>query len=140
MNIEFDDLKVMFKILVPDSLGKNKPKEKGDFFEDLVTPLFKNQRWKVTARNKVLPGAEIDISVEDEHTKQTALVQCKFHEDKIYSNDIKQLTSEAFLLSDYSFAFLLSTSELAGTSKTLVDTFNNKYNDKLIVWAGKKLI
>ncbi|MEH2039837.1 restriction endonuclease [Nostoc sp.] len=137
MNIIFDDLNLMFKILVPDSLAK---KEKGDFFEELVTPLFKKHRWKVTARNKILPGAEIDISVEDEHTKQTALVQCKFHEDKIYSNDIKQLTSEAFLLSDYSFAFLLSTSELAGTSKTLVDTFNNKYNDKLIVWAGKKLI
>jgi hypothetical protein len=59
MNINFDDLNLMFKMLIPDSLSK---KEKGDFFEAVTARLFTQRGLKVTP-NVRLPGVQIDIAL-----------------------------------------------------------------------------
>ncbi|MEH2306512.1 restriction endonuclease [Nostoc sp.] len=135
MNINFEDLNLMFKMLIPDSLSK---KEKGDFFEAVTAHLFRQRGLKVT-QNVRLPGVQIDIELEDEDTNEKSLVECKFHKDKIGSDEVGKIIS---ILSTYDFSrgFLLSASELEGESKTFANNFNKKHNNKLTVWAGKDLI
>lgn len=135
MSINYDQVNLMFKMLIPNKLTK---KEKGDFFEAVTACLFKRQRWKIN-RNEREPGVQIDIQLEDFDTQEKAAVECKFHKDKIGSDEVSKIISTLSSY-DYSRGFLLSASELDGEAKKLVDNFNNRNNNKLTVWSGEKLV
>lgn len=135
MSINSDQVNLMFKMLIPSTLNK---KEKGDFFEVVTACLFKRQRWEIN-RNVREPGVQIDIELEGIDTKEKAAVECKFHKDKIGSDEVSKIIS---ILSsyDYSRGFLLSASELDGEAKKLADNFNKKNDNKLTVWSGEQLV
>ncbi|WP_177176144.1 restriction endonuclease [Trichormus sp. NMC-1] len=133
--MNYDHTNLIFKMLIPNSLSK---KAKGDFFEEVTACLFRQRGLEIT-HNIRLPGVQIDIGLEDKDTKSKAAVECKFHKDKIGSDEVGKIIS---ILSTYDFSrgFLLSASELEGEGRTFADNFNQKNNNKLTVWAGKDLV
>ncbi len=127
------NIKKPFKILIPAQWDK---KEKGDFFEHLMAPVFQRQRWDVT-NNVAFEGMQVDIYLKNLDTSEKGLVECKFQEKLIEAPIVEKLLGQV-LIKKCQYAYLLSTSELTGTSKAILENFDNK-DIKLIVWAGEKL-
>jgi Restriction endonuclease len=127
------NIKKPFKVLVSSQWNK---KEKGDFFEDLMAPVFKRQRWDVTS-NVAFEGMQVDILLDNLDTSEKGLVECKFQEKLIEAPILYKLLGQA-LAKGYQYAFLVSTSELTATGKATQKNFGDKAI-KLIVWAGEKL-
>lgn len=127
------NIKNPFKIVIPPDWTK---KEKGNFFEKLMTPIFKRQRWDVT-HNVAFEGMQVDLYLKHLDTSEKGLVECKFQENLIDAPIVEKLLGQV-LIRKCQYAYLLSTSELAATSKAIIENFDNK-DIKLIVWSGEKL-
>ncbi|MBU7587029.1 MAG: restriction endonuclease [Nostoc sp. TH1S01] len=129
------DIKKPFKILVPLDFSK---KEKGDFFENLMAPVFQCQRWEVI-KNIAFEGMQVDLYLKNLDTPEKGLVECKFQENLIDAPIVEKILGQV-LIKGCQYAFLVSTSELNSSAKAVVEEYKSQSQTiKLIVWSGEKL-
>ena len=119
------DMKPQIRLIVPEQWTN---KQRGDFFEKIVSGLLKKQRFRVTERVQ-FTGMEIDVLAENLDTRQRAFVECKFVKDPFSSDVVTKLIGNAFV-QDAQLAYLFSTAPPGRCAKGLLDEVTSK-NEKL---------
>ncbi|MEH2248790.1 restriction endonuclease [Nostoc sp.] len=126
-------IKKRFKVILPREWNN---RQKGQFWEDIAAPLFRQQRWKVL-QDVEFEGMQTDIYVKNSDTDEKGLVECKFQKDAIDAPTIEKLIGQV-VIRKCKYAYLLSTSELASTSKAIIEDFEDE-KIKLVFWGPERL-
>lgn len=128
---------IRFKIVIPEHEWNNS--QKGKFWEDVSAHLFRKYRLKVI-QNIEFDGMQTDIYVKNLDTNERGLIECKFHQESIDAPTIFKLMGQA-LYKKVAFAYLLSTSDLNGKAKAVVDGYKNEQHKpfNLVVWDSNEL-
>lgn len=133
MTNNYQDVKKRFKIIIPEEWSN---RQKGEFWEDVSAPLFRRHRWKAI-QDVEFEGMQTDIYVKNLDTGEKGLVECKFQKDPISAPIIQKLLGQV-IFNKCKYGYLLSTSELASTSKALIEGFEYE-QVKLVFWGPDQL-
>ncbi|BAT56604.1 hypothetical protein NOS3756_56160 (plasmid) [Nostoc sp. NIES-3756] len=136
MNKNFE-IKKRLKIILPEDWSNN---DKGRFWEDIVTPLFRQQRWEAL-QNVEFEGMQTDIYIKSLDSNAKALVECKFQKEPIDAPTIFKLMGQANY-EKVTDAYLLSVSDLNAKAKGVVERHkaDPHKNFNLIVWSSETLV
>ncbi|NET41256.1 restriction endonuclease [Okeania sp. SIO2B3] len=135
------DVTTKFKVIVPKDWSK---KNKGDFWENTVANLFRQQRWEVCERIS-FTGSEIDVLAKKIETNEKAFIECKFYAKGTISAEVIQKIWGKADIEDCNRLFLACTSEFGQDAKGVIERVKEKYKDpkyagvRAEFWGPEKL-
>ena len=117
---------------------ENNSYDKGLFFENLISRVFKNQRFKVKERIN-FTGMEIDLLCEHIDRGEKAFIECKAREE-LSSSDIKGLIfNTQFKNADYGY-FLYTKYFQHQAGGTIEEVKNDSRYKNIYFWDCEKII
>ena len=115
---------ISIKVLVPKNWTNT---ERGTYFETLVGHWFRGMQFNVSQQLRVT-GMEIDLLADHIHTKERALIECKFLSTPFEAPIVSKLIGNATVREDVNQAYLVTTAkpgkDAAGILSELADKDN----------------